>query len=106
MEAIHAGQAAVVAVDKKLQMDPDYATVLPAVMKELPYIKERLRPEQWASEVERTYGLAKRALIAETRNAAPARVSQQPLRASGHGGGAPEPKSALDAAMQALGIDS
>lgn len=106
MAAISAGTESVKALDRQLQLDPDYAAVLPAVLKQLPYIKEQLQPAQWAAEVKRTFEYEKRLLLVQARQATPARPSQTPLRASGHGGGAPTPKTAADAAMQSIGLDA
>jgi hypothetical protein len=104
MEEIRAGAAAVSAVDAKLKADPDYQAVAPALMKQLDYIKTNFLPHQWAGQVERTYHYEKQLMVAQARSAAAARPAQQPLRASGHSGGAPVPSNVGDAAAQALGF--
>lgn len=103
MQSIHEGAAQVTAAVQALQQDIDFAAVLPALEKQLAHIKASYAPHQWAGEIRRTFDYEKRLLAAQARPAAVTR--QQPLRGNGHVGGQPAPRSAADAAMQALGFE-
>lgn len=101
--AIREGAQAVDAAVVELMKSPDYAAVEPALIPKLADIKRNYLPHQWAGVIKQTYDYERRLLAAQQSQAQTSRPA--PLRGSGHMGGQPAPKSAAEAAMQALGIN-
>lgn len=103
VRAIRDGAHAVNAAVVELMKSPDYAAVEPKLLERLEQIKRDYLPHQWAGVIKQTYDYERRLLLAaqqsQTQNTQPA-----PLRGNGHTGGTPVPKSAADAAFQALGM--
>jgi hypothetical protein len=102
VQRIQAGVQAVNQTVRELERDPDFKAVEPALLQHLGHIKSNYLPHQWADQIKRTYDYERRLLLAQQQ-------SQQnrtapPLRGSGHQGGSPAPKTAADAAFQALGM--
>lgn len=99
---IQAGVQAVNQTVRELEKDPDYKAVEPALVQHLGHIKANYLPHQWADQIKRTYDYERRLLLAQQQGQQ--NRTAPPLRGSGHQGGNPAPKTAADAAFQALGM--
>lgn len=100
-QAIRSAAMEVDQVVTALMRDPDYARVEPELLKQLDGIKTGYPAHMWAREVKRVYDYEKRVLSHHAQQQQP---QVQPLRANGHSGGMPAPKSMGDAVLQSLGL--
>jgi len=104
VEAVHNAARSVDQVVLQLMKDPDYQKVEPALMQNLQFIKDSYPPHLWPQEVKRAYEYEARVLKAQAQ-AQQIQRTPQPIRANGHGGGMPAPRSASEAVLQSLGLE-
>jgi hypothetical protein len=75
--------------------DLDYAAIEAQLLPVIPQLLQNVQPEHWAAVVKQQYQLIKQATSTARRT--PTAPAFQPLRATGQGGGTPQPKSMYDA---------
>lgn len=85
------------------QTNPDYAALHQHIQAAMPDIARNFPPAMWPQQVELLYGSLQRAMTAQARS--PSNMPT-PLRGNGHAASRPAPKTAAEAALQALGMES
>lgn len=83
--------------------NPDYAAIHPHIQAEMQVIAQQFPPAMWPQQVELLYKSISRAMASQAR---PQAGQPTPLRGNGHAASRPAPKSAAEAALQALGMDA